>query len=132
MDSSDNTTFKKNNNNTRKLSTPPSVPCSAPKNRQTQVKVNKLTHTSKVVHDNRDLFVYILLALGVAPTEPEDVRGGGGAGGVASDLAVTLLGFPDVKKFLEDYIRTYYTAYTHTRSRARASWRRFKSLFFLW
>lgn len=49
---------------------------------------------------------------------------------MASDLAVTLLGFPDVKKFLEDYIRTYYTAYTHTRSRARASWRRFKSLFF--
>lgn len=35
-------------------------------------------------------------------------------------MAVTLLGFPDVKKFLEDYIRAHYTAlYTHTRSRAK-------------
>lgn len=52
-------------------------------------------------------------------------RGGGGA----SDLAVTLLGFPDVKKFLEDYIHTYYTAYTHTLAR-KVALRRSDSLFF--
>lgn len=60
MDSSDNTTLKKKNtNNTWKLSNPPPHPQSVLRtwNRWAEEKVNKLTRSSKMVHDNRDLSV---------------------------------------------------------------------------
>lgn len=85
VDRSDTATLKrkKKERKTWKVWIPPSVPAPRPMRR-----VNKLTHTAKVVHDKRDLFVFVFLCSEAWRPLQRRVWGWG-----ASDLAVTLLGF---------------------------------------